>query len=58
MDREYVSRAIDNLQRERVVHDQKFANNPVHQNCLPRFDQAIANLQKELEKLDSKPAEN
>jgi len=54
MDREYINRTIDNLQRERAVHDQKFSSNPAHQNCLPRFDQAIANLKKELEKLESK----
>jgi len=58
MDREYINRTIDNLQREREVHDKKFAGNPVHQNCLPRFDQAIANLRKELEKLEAKPADN
>jgi len=57
MDREYINRTIDNLQREREAHDKKFSGNPVHQSCLPRFDQAIANLRKELEKLEARRSE-
>lgn len=51
MDKEYISRTIETLEREKAAHDQKFAGNPVHKNCLPRFDEAIARLKKELEKL-------
>jgi SOS response regulatory protein OraA/RecX len=57
MDREYINRTIENLKKERAVHDQKFASNVAHQGCLPRFDQAIENLRKELEKLESKSSE-
>ncbi|HEY9867787.1 MAG TPA: hypothetical protein V6D08_01150 [Candidatus Obscuribacterales bacterium] len=51
MDREYISRTIETIEREKAAHDEKFAGNPHHENCLPRFDQAIAKLKKELEKL-------
>jgi hypothetical protein len=53
MDRMYFITAIDNLERERAIHFTKFADNPAHENCLPNFDQAIAKLRLELEKLES-----
>jgi hypothetical protein len=53
MDRMYFINAIENLERERAVHSTKFADNPVHNNCLPNFDQAIAKLRAELEKLET-----
>ena len=53
MDRMYFITAIDNLERERAIHSTKFADNPAHENCLPNFDQAIAKLRLELEKLES-----
>lgn len=57
MDREYVSRTIENLEREKAIHDQKFADNPHHNDCLKRFEQAIIKLRKELEKLELKRSE-
>jgi hypothetical protein len=53
MDRMYFITAIENLERERAVHATKFADNSAHENCLPNFDQAIAKLRAELEKLES-----
>jgi hypothetical protein len=57
MDRMYLQQAIDKLDRERQVHDQKFANNQAHRNCLPRFDQALAKLREELCKLEREEGE-
>ncbi len=53
MDRMYFITAIENLERERAAHATKFADNPAHENCLPNFDQAIAKLRAELEKLEA-----
>jgi hypothetical protein len=47
----YLKNAIDQLEREKSVHAEKFAANPVHANCLPNFDQAIGKLKQELEKM-------
>lgn len=51
MDRSYLKNTLDNIRLQKAAHDAKFAGNQVHKNCLPRFDQAIENLEKELEKL-------
>jgi len=57
MDRMYLKGAIQQLEQERAVHDEKFADNPAHAKCLPNFDSAIDKLRKELAKLDqSAPA--
>jgi hypothetical protein len=53
MDRMYFITAIENLERERAVHDTKFAHNPAHEQCLPNFDQAIAKLRAELDKVEA-----
>jgi hypothetical protein len=47
----YLKNAIEQLEREKSVHAEKFADNPVHANCLPNFEQAIGKLKQELEKL-------
>ena len=51
MDRAFLKMTIDNIQRELSVHAQKFGSNPAHANCVPNFEQAIARLQAELDKL-------
>ena len=53
MDRMYLITTIENLEREKSLHAAKFADNPAHQNCLPNFEQAIAKLSAEIEKLDN-----
>lgn len=52
IDRMYIKNTIENLEAERAVHDEKYANNPAHKNCLPNFDLAIAKLKGELAKLE------
>ena len=52
MDRMYLKNTMEQLERERSVHDKKFADNPAHTKCLPNFDSAIEKLKKELDKLD------
>ncbi len=39
-----------------AVHDSKFAGNPAHDNCLPRFEMVIARMKAELAKLEAEPA--
>lgn len=48
MDRFYLMDIIRRIKLERDQHDAKFAANHVHENCLPRFDTVIVNLEKEL----------
>lgn len=48
MDRYYLLDIIRRITLERDQHDQKFAANPAHKDCLPRFETAIGNLEKEL----------
>ncbi|MFN8654854.1 MAG: hypothetical protein U0105_00830 [Candidatus Obscuribacterales bacterium] len=48
MDRYYLLDIIRRITLERDQHDQKFATNPAHKDCLPRFETAIGNLEKEL----------
>jgi len=52
MDRMYLKQTIEHLERERAAHGTKYAENPVHSNCLPNFDLAIDRLKKELAKLE------
>jgi hypothetical protein len=53
MDKYYLLNAIDRLKNEIQVHDQKFQNNPVHNNCLPRMEKTLSSLQDELTKIES-----
>jgi hypothetical protein len=50
MDRMMLKQAIERIENERAVHDEKFANNPVHKDCLPRFDKVLDNLRSDLKK--------
>lgn len=52
VDKEYLVRTIDHLEREKKEHNKKFAGNPKHEHCLPRFDTAINQLTLELDKLE------
>ena len=52
MDRYYLKTTMEKIEKEKSEHPQKFGDHPVHQNCMPNFDQAIASLQAELDKLD------
>jgi|GEM_PF-2317311 len=52
VDKEYLNRTIDHLEKEKQEHDKKFAGNAHHKNCLPRFDAAIAKLKDELSKVN------
>jgi hypothetical protein len=51
MDRMMLKAAIEKIETERAVHDEKFKGNPVHENCLPRFDKVLTNLKNDLDKL-------
>lgn len=51
IDKEYLIRTIDLLLREKSEHDKKFAGNPHHKDCLPRFDKVIDQLTLELDKV-------
>lgn len=53
MDRMMLKAAIERIENERQVHDEKFANSPVHKDCLPRFDKVLSNLKSDLEKVDA-----
>ncbi len=47
----HIKGLIRNLESEKSVHDTKFADNPLHNDCLKRFDQVLLQLQDELAKL-------
>ena len=47
----HIKGLIRNLETEKSVHDTKFAENPLHTDCLKRFDQVLLQLQDELAKL-------
>jgi len=51
MDRTYLKNTLENLKLQKQLHDGKYAGNSLHNGCLPRYDRAIENLEKELEKL-------
>jgi hypothetical protein len=52
MDRNYLKTTMEKIEKEKSEHAQKFGSHPVHQNCMPNFDQALGSLQAELNKLD------
>lgn len=51
VDKEYLIRTIEHIEREKTVHDKKFADNSHHKHCLPRFDTVISKLKEELAKV-------
>lgn len=51
MDKAYLRNTLENLKLQKQLHDGKYVNNSLHSGCLPRYDRAIENLEKELEKL-------
>jgi hypothetical protein len=57
-DRMYLLATLQRIEEYRATHDKKFADNPVHKNCMPNFDKAINNLKQELAKIEerSQPA--
>jgi hypothetical protein len=48
MDKLYMRQVLDRLIAERASHDEKFKGNPVHENCLPRFDKVIDSMRGDL----------
>ncbi|MBX9691467.1 MAG: hypothetical protein K2Z81_03720 [Cyanobacteria bacterium] len=52
MDREYLVRTIEKIRSHRETHDSQFKDRPEHANCLPRYDETIKRLEKELEKIE------
>jgi hypothetical protein len=52
MDKHYLLNVIDRLKTEIKVHDKKFQNNSVHNNCLPRMEKTLSSLQEELVKVE------
>jgi len=52
MDRIYLKNVLELLEREKMLHDEKFSGLEVHANCLPNFDRAIKKIEEELNKLD------
>jgi hypothetical protein len=51
MDRYYLMDMIRRIKHQRDRHDEQFAANPAHKDCLPRFGTVLANLEKELSSL-------
>lgn len=45
---------IRQIEQERECHGEKFAGNPVHANCLGRFDDVLGRLRKELAEAEKK----
>ena len=52
MDRYYLKATMERIEKEKSEHGQKFGHHPAHQECMPNFDQAIASLKSELDKLE------
>lgn len=57
MDRMMLKAAIQKIEDERKVHDEKFAGNPVHKDCVPRFDKVLTNLRNDLDKMEPEQSE-
>lgn len=53
----HILELIRKLESERDVHDEKFAGNEKHANCLPRFETTLAKLRDELAKLEKPDSE-
>jgi hypothetical protein len=47
-DAQYLKDCIERIRREAAAHDEKFAGQQAHENCLPRFEKVISSLQQEL----------
>ncbi|MCC6976753.1 MAG: hypothetical protein IT343_00420 [Candidatus Melainabacteria bacterium] len=47
----HIKGLIRNLETEKAVHGTKFGDNPVHNDCMQRFDKVLLQLQEELQKL-------
>ena len=56
MDRMYLIKCLEQLQKEKDSHGETFGDNPVHSKCLPNFDAAIDKISKELTKLEEQNA--
>jgi len=50
VDKMYIQGVIERIESERLVHRTKFADNPAHRDCLPRFEKTIEMLKAELAK--------
>lgn len=48
MDIHHLKSLISQLEHERRMHDEKFAENPAHGDCMPRFDIALSKLREEV----------
>jgi hypothetical protein len=53
MDKYHLLALIEKLKTEINVHDQKFAQNSAHKDCLPRMQKTLTSLQDELVKVES-----
>lgn len=53
MDKYYLISVIERLKSVMQEHDQKFKNNPIHNNCQSRFAKTLASLQDELAKAEA-----
>jgi hypothetical protein len=53
MDKYYLLTVIERLENEVKIHDQKFKDNPIHNNCLPRFEKTLFSLKEELVKIEN-----
>ncbi len=52
MDKYYINEVIRRIEQEKSVHDDKFVGNPLHKDCLPRFDDVLDKLNQELARLE------
>lgn len=53
MDKLYAKQVLERLIAERSIHQDKFSGDPIHANCMPRFDKAIAGLEQEVGELQA-----
>jgi hypothetical protein len=52
IDKLYLQNLIEKIEHEMNIHDQKFAGNPAHKDCLPRFKATLEKLRAEIMKED------
>jgi hypothetical protein len=53
MDEAYLRQALHALEKGREMHEERYGDNPHHQDCLPRLDKVIETLSDQLEQEDS-----
>jgi hypothetical protein len=50
MDKMVLKAAIEKIEAEKAIHDQKFAGQEIHKDCIPRFETVLAKLRADADK--------